>query len=310
MCLRILNYSASEPHTSGSARFCRRTYRVVGLRELIRGFQSGGVPASAVVLTFDDGYADNLLNAKPLLEEADVPATVFVTAGQVGSGREFWWDELERLLLQPGALPDPFGFRTGDQEHRWNLGGAANYGEGEYARDRTWHVAKPEDSNIRQTIYRSTCELVRPLSSEARRTVMDSFPVNSKPRPSHRALSAAEVARLADGGLVEVGAHTVTHPVLSQLAVEQQQLEIRQSKGALEEMVGRPVTSFSYPYGSRSHYSADTVRLVREAGFQCACSNFEGRVRKGADPYQLPRFLVRDLDGDAFARQLRAWFRV
>ena len=65
----------------------------------------GDVPSAGVVVTFDDGYADNFHNAKPLLERYEIPATVFVTTGYLQDQREFWWDELERILLQPGTLP-------------------------------------------------------------------------------------------------------------------------------------------------------------------------------------------------------------
>jgi peptidoglycan/xylan/chitin deacetylase (PgdA/CDA1 family) len=77
----------------------------IPLQQLVEALQEGKVPARAVVVTFDDGYPDNLHEAMPLLERYDISATMFVTAGQLGSQREPWWDELDRLLLQPGILP-------------------------------------------------------------------------------------------------------------------------------------------------------------------------------------------------------------
>src|SRR5262245_19306871 len=77
----------------------RRHHRIISLTELSQRLASGATLRHTVVLTFDDGYADNLHHAKPLLERYDAPATVFVTSGYVGQDREFWWDELERLLL-------------------------------------------------------------------------------------------------------------------------------------------------------------------------------------------------------------------
>jgi peptidoglycan/xylan/chitin deacetylase (PgdA/CDA1 family) len=75
-----------------------------------------------VAVTFDDGYADNLLNGKPLLECYDVPVTVFVTSGYVGAGREFWADELERLFLQPGTLRQELCLAIKGRTHQWDLG--------------------------------------------------------------------------------------------------------------------------------------------------------------------------------------------
>ena len=75
----------------------------IQLEELARGMHDGNMPRRAVCVTFDDGYADNLYTAKPLLERYDVPATVFMTTGSMGRSRELWWDELERVFLQPGS---------------------------------------------------------------------------------------------------------------------------------------------------------------------------------------------------------------
>jgi peptidoglycan/xylan/chitin deacetylase (PgdA/CDA1 family) len=80
-----------------------------------------------VVITFDDGYADNLHNAKPLLERYDIPATVFVTTGHIGHEREFWGDELDRLLLQPSTLPELLGLSINGSPYQWELGEVAHY---------------------------------------------------------------------------------------------------------------------------------------------------------------------------------------
>ena len=130
-----------------------------------------------------------------------------------------------------------------------------------------------------------------------------------KSRSPHRALTPEELVRLAEGGLIDVGAHTVTHPVLSALPATMQKSEIQGSKTFLEEILAQRVATFAYPYGSRADYTEETVAMIREAGFANACSNFPGLVWRGADRYQLPRFMVLDWDGEGFARKLDEWFR-
>ena len=125
-----------------------------------------------------------------------------------------------------------------------------------------------------------------------------------------RSLTVVELQMLARDGLVEIGAHTLTHPQLSALSREDQQAEIHRSRVALEEITGTGVTSFAYPYGGRSDYTADTVQLVKNAGFSGACAAVPGGVTRATARFELPRFHVEDCDGDVFARQIAAWTTV
>lgn len=300
-------------HFAEHLEMLRSQYRVTKLNRLVHTVQEGDLSRRGVVVTFDDGYADNLSNAKPLLERYDVPATVFVTAGYVGGEGEFWWDELDRLLLEPGTLPETLRLSVNGTSYQWELGEVTHYSEDDYQSYCRWNVLEKEDASQRQHLYRSLCQLLRPLPERDRRKILDELLAwaGAEPggRPTHRTLSANELYQMAEGKLVEVGAHTVSHPVLSALPATAQRAEIKESKARLEEILGRPVTSFAYPYGSPSDYTSETVTAVREAKFTCACSNFAGVVWRGTDHFQLPRFVVRDWNGEEFARRLWEWFR-
>jgi peptidoglycan/xylan/chitin deacetylase (PgdA/CDA1 family) len=281
------------------------------LRDLVWGTQEGTNRSQAVAITFDDGYADNLHYAKPLLEKADVPATVYVSTGNAGTDREFWWDELERLLLQPGLLPEALTLKVNGNERRWELGDAADYPHAAYLANRGWNVLDPKDPTARQATYRALCAWLRPLPPNAQADVLeqltDQASAEKEGRPSHRQLTPDEVASLGAGGFVEVGAHTVSHPILSSLPPERQWAEVQGAKVQLENWLGRPVESFAYPYGSRSDYDAQSIKAVRTAGFRHACSNFPGPVETGTDPFEIPRYIARNWDGDEFERRLRVW---
>lgn len=295
-------------HFAEHIEILRKRYRPVSLLHLASALRERKLPRRAVVVTFDDGYADNLHNAKPLLERHDIPATVFVTTGHIANRYEFWWDELDRLLLQPGAIPATLHLTINGNSRDWQIGAGGVYTEDDYRRYRSWHIEQPSDPGPRQRLYRSLYQLLHALSQAERQKVRDELRVwaaaEPSGRPTHRTLTREEVIQLGTGELIEVGAHTVTHPVLAALPVPVQRDEIQRSKADLEQVLGRPVTSFAYPHGSGT---AETVAIVREAGFVCACSSHPDMVWRDADPFQVPRVVVRDWDGDTFARQLWRW---
>lgn len=305
--------AVTPAHFGEHVEILRRYARPARLQQLTRALAEGKTLHRSVVVTFDDGYADNLVSAKPLLERHDVPATVFVATGAIGGGREFWWDELGRVLLEPGTLPAELDVRVDETRFTWTLGEAAHYDQEAALRDRHWRAGE-EAPSARHALYRALWERLRCSPAGARERTMNELlewsGVGVAVRPSHRTLSSDDVAALANGGLVDVGAHTVTHPMLSALSAAAQRDEIERSKTRLDEILDRPVTSFSYPYGGRADFSRETVDAVRHARFHCACSTHADTVARQSDPYQLPRVYVGDWDGDRFAECLSQWLPV
>jgi len=299
--------AVQPPNFAEHLEVLRRSFRVLSLGELVEALSRRRLPRHAVVLTIDDGYADNLSNARPLLESFDIPATVFVTTGSIGGKREFWWDELERLVLHPGRLPRNLRLSIRGGSHQWDLGDGAAYSADDFERQKSWHVEQPSDPGPRQRLYRSLYSQLHTLSHGDKVAILDELAqqaeIGVNGLPTHRPLTHEELGRL-EGGVVEIGAHTVTHPTLAALSPDAQRAEIHDSKATLEAELGRPIVAFAYPHGS---YTAATVATVREAGYQYACTSDARLVTRASDPLLLPRLVPRNWDGRTYERWLRLW---
>lgn len=298
----------SPRHFAQQMEVLRKFGKVVPLQQLNQTLQQGKNPHWQIAVTFDDGYTDNLYNAKPLLERYDIPATMFLTSGYMDQKRDLWWDELDRLLLEPSTLPSVLCLVINGTTYRWELGAAANYSEEQYQRDLVWKAMGEDSPTPRHALYRTLYQQLSPILPEARQKVMDELLTwaGTVPalRPSHRVVNLEEMSALRQGELIEIGAHSVTHPFLSFLPTERQRSEIVSSKTRLEEILGLEVVSFAYPHGN---YSGETATLVREAGFTSACTTYPRTVRVGCDRFELPRVVVEDWDGEEFAQQLSKW---
>jgi peptidoglycan/xylan/chitin deacetylase (PgdA/CDA1 family) len=297
--------SVTPQHFAQHLEILTNRCQPMGLGEMVRALCAGRKLRRAVAITFDDGYADNLHNARPLLERYGVPATVFVTTGGIDSEHGFWWDELERLVLRTEELPGALALRVHGKSFHRELGKAARPGTRADLR-RRWRKGDSAP-DARCALYGTLWELLQPLpASEQRKVLRDVANWAGNPTreaPDHRTLSAEGIRSLAKGGLIEIGAHTVTHPVLAVLPAGCQKREMQQSKDRLQAIVNAPVTSFSYPFGSPGlDYTPQTAALVREAGFNRGCSGAVGLLGRHTDRYQLPRLTVPDCDGEAFSR--------
>jgi peptidoglycan/xylan/chitin deacetylase (PgdA/CDA1 family) len=248
-----------------------------------------------VAVTFDDGYVDNLVFGKPRLAAADVPATVFLTTGYVNSSRQFWWDELSRLLLL-GKGPKNFELMVRGQPLQLDIGGDPP------ARQ----VDNTPAANSRHVALISTWKVLRRLEDGEREIAMrilrSNFLVTDQRRFSGRGMTTQEIHALVTGGLVTIGAHTVTHPALPSLETEDCRREIAESKLACEALIEAPVSTFAYPYGD---LDAKVRKEVIGAKFTIACSTRRGPATATSDGFALPRLYAPNAGGDEFERALR-----
>jgi peptidoglycan/xylan/chitin deacetylase (PgdA/CDA1 family) len=263
----------------------------------------GAVREPSLAVTFDDGYADNAREALPILEALGVPATFFVATDTIGTRREFWWDELERLILAPPdeptqatpprrpiarpPLPRAFAGRDGT---RWPT----------------------RSESERTALYREVHARCLQFDGETRERWLDDLRAwagaGVQGRASHRPLTVDELRRLAQSPVATVGAHSCSHSVLAALDAAAQEREIVGSRRALEAWIGRPVELFSYPFGQLHQFDSHSIRICKEAGFKRAIANHPGQVHRWSHRFALPRQLVRDWSGDELlARLSRYW---
>jgi peptidoglycan/xylan/chitin deacetylase (PgdA/CDA1 family) len=276
-------------HFADQMKWLREFTNPISLQAMVAGLQGSRLPPRAIAVTFDDGYADNLYQAKPILEEYKVPATVFVISGSIGGA--FWWDQIARIILLPEQLPNYLSINLGARSFQ----------------------APIESSKIqtRNRLLKKVHSFMRDLQPEERNAAITQLSSWADIRNSSseitRPMTMDEVQKLAQDGLVEIGSHTTTHPSLSIMNISQQEEEIQRSKIDLEQVTGRPVNGFSYPYGLERDYSSATVKVLQGSGIKYACTNKIDAIGSHSDLYQLPRYWIKDISSEKFGPIVNRW---
>jgi peptidoglycan/xylan/chitin deacetylase (PgdA/CDA1 family) len=295
-------------HFAQHLQVLHRTANVLPLEQILNPSRAGKAPARTVAITFDDGYVDNLLAAQPLLQQHAFSATFFLATGALGQPREFWWDELERLLLHPGTLPGCLELEINGEHRKWFLGAENVYSAEAWEQHRHWRARQPP-TTARQRLFYEVWALLRPLPVLDQERIMEELASwSGSPRvarPTHRLLTVEEARSLGDSPRFELGAHTINHVALSTQTRSVQEQEIQSGKSAVESIANREARFLAYPYGD---YSAETATIARNSGFASAVTSDAACLNHHSDPWRLPRFAVFDWDGDTFARRLSAMF--
>ena len=283
--------SVSPENFTEQMQTLREYANPISLSKLVQSLKQNVLPPKSVAVTLDDGYADNLYIAKPILEKHDIPATVFICTGYMG--REFWWDELERLVFCSRADPRALRVHIGSAQIEWK-----------YSDVNPDMNSKEIQLRFYRTLYHFLLSLDVEHQNHAMGLIRSWSGVSSPEISDRRSMSEEELLRLMDGGLIELGAHTRHHPMLPQLSVERQREEIQSSKQDLERILGQNINGFSYPNGQAT---VDAKQIVRELDFSYACTSMNDVIGLRSDLYELTRFWQQNVDGDRFMKKLNTW---
>jgi peptidoglycan/xylan/chitin deacetylase (PgdA/CDA1 family) len=256
--------------------FIARNFRVLPLSEAVQRLGQGTLPAATACITFDDGYADNYTVAAPILRRHGVSAAFFIASGYA-DGRRMWNDSvIEAARRAPAGELDWTEFGLG----RHPLADAAS----------------------RVTAYEKALAALKYRDAAARRDIAGELARRAGlPERDATMMTPAQVRQLREMGM-DIGGHTVTHPILSRLNDADAAAEIADNRAQLAEWVGEPPRTFAYPNGRPGRdYTARDVELVRRSGYAGALTTMRGVGRMHGDPYQLPRFTPWDRAMPRFA---------
>lgn len=259
-----LDYQPDAATFERHMSFLGTHFNVLRLTEACERLARGALPARAACVTFDDGYADNEEVALPILKRLGLPATFFVSTGYLHGAVMFNDGVIEAVRKAAAGTYELSGLGLRD----CHLGDSASR-------------RAAAQSIIGELKYRPVGErnsLVERLASILR-----------IPLPKNLMMNEAQIRRLHQEGM-EIGAHTVRHPILACVDDHEARAEISESKHTLEELTGSAVSLFAYPNGKPGRdYTIRHANFVREAGFLAAVSTGDGVARLGSDLFQLPR---------------------
>ena len=224
-------------------------------------------PPNAVVLTFDDGYANNFFRAVPILTKYSIPATFFITTGYVDGHVTLWPAILDRYFVHAGRMPD--ALQDMGLPMRW-----------------TSHTAR----GVRAA-YSAKLKAMEPARRDA---VMSHFAQAERHEPDTSdalgAITWDQLRELSSTPGMAVGPHTVSHPVLAQLSEPHGQQEIAVSYQRIQEEGMRAAPFFAYPFGGPGDFTLRDIAVVQKLGFRCAVATHPGLVPNQPDLFSLPRY--------------------
>ena len=260
-------------------------FNVLPLSDAVMKISNGRMPPRAVAITFDDGYRSLHELALPILRERNLPATVFVTTGHMINESSMWNDViLEAIRCLPN---DPIDLRDIGLD--------------------VYQLAGPGERKASAALLTERCKYLQP---SARRLMLDRLQHLAKCNlQQHLMLTRDMLGDLLEHR-VEIGGHTVTHPILTSLDDATAYQEIADNKRDLERVTGRPMRLFAYPNGKPGiDFDQRHVQMVRTAGYDAAFTTEIGAATRHHDTFKLPRSRPWDKQPLMFAGRLLNWLR-
>lgn len=257
---------AGEKGLHAQLRLLQRLANVVPLDSALRDLAAGrALPPRAVAITFDDGYADNLELAGPMLHRLGLPATCFLVPGILDGDVVPWWERLAWIFTE-----------TRVKSLRWRDKDRALTGPSRHATFK--EVA--EDLKRRDRVGRESAidELTTRLDPPGEFDVKDRF------------LDWDGAVRLTK--YFTIGSHTMSHNIMSRETAESQHSDLAQSRSLLKDKLGGDISVLAYPNGKRADYDEHTIAAAEAAGHEFSITTRNGPARRDSPKHEIPRWVM------------------
>lgn len=304
----IWDIAVSPGNLEEQLKFLKKTHSVIPLKELVKEVQNKWIKKNHIVITFDDGYADNFTIAKPLLEKYELPATFFIPSINIGQQKEFWWDELEQVILYTKELPSSISVIINNIKIDFDLGEENKLNDEIISRQISWKGYEQPPSTLRCNIFLTIWEALKPLNNEMQQGYLQILRnwagCAISTRTEYQCMSVEQLKKLGENKLFTIEAHSATHAALAFHDKNYQDKELVENKFFLENILNRKIEILAYPYGS---YNTNTINAAIDAGFTSAFTTDEGSVLNKTLPYHMGRFQVKNQNGIHFEQSMERW---
>lgn len=290
-CLQedVFNIAVTPETFESHMSFLSREYNIVRFEEDWNNIPDG----KNIVITFDDGYYDNYYYALPILNRYKVPATFFITTGNIGTMHEFWWDKLITIISSEMTFPPQYQLKNDLYEYIWKT---ESY-------EKRLDMIKSVHFLMRRESFRSHDNWVSELEKWAN-VESEKLAVKGKNRP----LSFIEFQEMAKNDLVTIGGHTIHHASLGGLTYNEQKEEIKGSIDKLRDLLGKDIEVFSYPFGGKCDYNQDTFRILEQCGIKKAATTEMRQCGYTDYKYEIPRCTVGECEIEVLEKKIAELF--
>jgi peptidoglycan/xylan/chitin deacetylase (PgdA/CDA1 family) len=263
----ILNFEKQIAHLA-------KNYKIVTLNEIVDRVRNRDSIRRCVAITFDDGFRDNYENAYPILRKVNVPATVFLATHCVETGAAPWFIKLRYVFM-----------KTAKTDYQPVLNGKS------ISLQMRTKEEKYAASEIIMT-YLKHCSDGERISLLNR--LVEELGIRDFGGLDNLMLNWDQIREMSEHG-ISFGAHTVSHPVLAAIPIDEAEREISESKKTIEGRIGKPVGSFAYPFGKRDDYKPEIFPILERLQFRCAVTTETGINNYSTSPFELNRFVPWEL---------------
>jgi len=285
-----LGMSVTVDNFEKQIRFISKKYNVISLKQAVTFLKGeGSIPKNPIVITFDDGYEDNYINAYPILRKYNVPATIFLTVEAIEQKHQVWLDVIEKAFVR--TILQDVDLRRFKLRH--------------YKLDSS----KNKESALKETVAyakRLSHDEINDFINEIIKSLaVDGTEINN----TFSMLRWDEIISMSNDS-ISFGSHGMTHTILNKLSLKEAESEIAQSKAIMKERANIDTDTFAYPNGRSQDYNSDIIRLLKKHGYSASCSLIEGSNRRATDRFSLRRLCVNEGSsigiGNLFSKEIFA----